>query len=147
MLWCWIQLSKMRPYHMPGKYRLIGQCGFRCKKSNTARPQLSGLRSRGTTKRSACNVLGDTSVRCVAEGNCMAARCALLCFLALARGIWVVMEQPRGSLLEHHPSMQLLFKICQFWRKSIKMGDFAAPSQKDTWLYSSLSPNCFIGVC
>lgn len=88
-------------------------------------------------------MLGDTSARCVSEGNCMAARCALLCFLALARGIWVVMEQPRGSLLEHHPAMQLLLKLCQFWRKSIKMGDFAAPSQKDTWLYSSLGPNCY----
>ena len=76
-------------------------------------------------------------MRCVQEGNCMAWRCALLCFLALARGIWVILEQPKGSLLEAHPAMQALFKTCYFWRKSIRMGDFAASSQKDTWLYSS----------
>ena len=53
-------------------------------------------------------------MRCVQEGNCMAWRCALLCFLALARGIWVVLEQPKGSLLEAHPAMQALFKTCFF---------------------------------
>lgn len=95
------------------------------------------LRSRGTTKRTATSPLGDPSVNCVAEGNMMVARVALLCFLALARGIWVVIEQPKGSLLEAHPCMQALFKICLFWRKKVSMKDFGTPTKKDTWLYSS----------
>ncbi|CAK9085109.1 unnamed protein product [Durusdinium trenchii] len=93
--------------------------------------------SRGSTKRSKALPLGDDSAPSVALGNTMVARCALLLFLAAARGIWFVLEQPRGSLLEYHPAMQRVLKLVRVWRKHVRMGDFAAPTEKGTWLYSS----------
>ena len=70
----------------------------------------------------------------------MVARCVLLIILCASRGINWVLEQPQGSLLERHPAMQWLFTLLQVWRKSIKMGDFQAPTQKATWLYSGECP-------
>lgn len=93
--------------------------------------------SRGSTKRSAQCPLGDPSASAaVAGANVMVARCVLLIILCASRGINWVLEQPQGSLLERHPAMQWLFTLLQVWRKSIKMGDFQAPTQKATWLYS-----------
>ena len=100
------------------------------------------LRSRGSTKRSKALPLGDDSAPSVALGNTMVARCALLLFLAAARGIWFVLEQPRGSLLEYHPAMQRVLKLVRVWRKHVRMGDFAAPTEKGIWLYSSPGLTC-----
>ena len=76
----------------------------------------------------------------VAGANVMVARCVLLIILCASRGINWVLDQPQGSLLERHPAMQWLFTLLQVWRKSIKMGDFQAPTQKATWLYSGECP-------
>ena len=70
----------------------------------------------------------------------MVARCCLLIMLAASRGIWRVLEQPRGSLMEHHPCFQRLMGMMSIHRKFVKMGDFAAESEKGTWLYSSSLP-------
>ena len=67
----------------------------------------------------------------------MTARCALLIMLALARGCWVILEQPQGSLLERHPARQKLFGLWKFYKKSMKMYDYGGSSDKQTWLYSS----------
>ena len=99
-------------------------------------PGTQTLRSRGTTKRSSSNPMGDPSVKSVMEGNQMVARCALLLIIAFCRGLFFVLEQPRGSLLELHPAMQKIFRKFQFYRKAIKMGNFGAGSDKPTWLYS-----------
>ena len=102
-------------------------------------PGTQTLRSRGTTKRSSSNPMGDPSVKSVAEGNQMVSRCALLLIIAFCRGLFFVLEQPRGSLLEVHPAMQKIFRKFQIYRKAIKMGNFGAGSDKPTWLYSGQS--------
>lgn len=71
----------------------------------------------------------------------MVARCCLLVFLAAARGIWWVLEQPRGSLLQYHPAFQLLSSMLKVYRKHIKMGNFGSLTEKGTWLYSGPSLN------
>lgn len=93
-------------------------------------------RSSGTTKRSRTSPLGDSSVEAVSQGNRMASRVVLLILLCAARGINWVLEQPQGSVLEAHPSMQYLFRVVRTFQKSVRMGDFGADSQKSTWLYS-----------
>ena len=65
---------------------------------------------------------------------------SILLFLASAKGIWWIMEQPRGSLLEAHPLIQYVFRRIRTWRQHIKMGDYAADTEKATWLYSSALP-------
>ena len=72
----------------------------------------------------------------------MVARVALLLFLAYAKRIHIVMEQPRGSLLEMHPAMQLVFKKLRWFKGNISMRAFGGPTDKGTWLYSSVGPSC-----
>lgn len=67
----------------------------------------------------------------------MVSRCVVLMLLAAARGIWIIWEQPRGSLMEHHPAMQKLFQHMRFWRQHVRLGLFGAATEKGTWLYSS----------
>ncbi len=69
-------------------------------------------------------------------GNCMVARCVLLILLAASRGIFWVLEQPKGSLLEQHPCVQLLMRKLSVWRKFIKMRHYGSATEKGTWLYS-----------
>lgn len=66
----------------------------------------------------------------------MVARCCLLILLAASRGIWWILEQPRGSLLEQHPAFQLLMRKIRIFRKHIRMSDFGGLTDKGTWLYS-----------
>ena len=115
------------------------------------------LRARGTTKRSAACPMGDSEIPCVSTGNVMVARCCLLIMLAAARGCFWLLEQPRGSLLESHPCVQLLMRKLTIYRKHIRMSEFGAESEKGTWLYSGdgfqkpttsclCSANCFKGL-
>ena len=67
----------------------------------------------------------------------MVSRCAILLLLAAAKGVWFCLEQPRGSLLEYHPLIQCVLKLIKIYRTHIRMSDFAANSEKGTWLYSS----------
>ena len=80
--------------------------------------------------------LGDTSVPCVANGNVMVARCCLLILLAASRGVFWILEQPRGSLLDQHPAFQLLMRKIRIFRKHIRMSDYGGLTDKGTWLYS-----------
>ena len=66
----------------------------------------------------------------------MAARCAILILLAAARGLFWVLEQPKGSLFQYHPLIQHVLSLIKVSRKHIRMGDYGAPSQKPTWLYT-----------
>lgn len=92
--------------------------------------------ARGSTHRSLGRPLGEESLPACRLGNVMVARCCLLVFLAAARGIWWVLEQPRGSLLQYHPAFQLLSSMLKVYRKHIKMGNFGSLTEKGTWLYS-----------
>lgn len=48
-----------------------------------------------------------------------------------------MLEQPRGSLLEHHPLIQQVFRRVRVWRQHVRMIEYAASTDKGTWLYSS----------
>ncbi|CAE7244498.1 unnamed protein product [Symbiodinium sp. CCMP2592] len=93
--------------------------------------------SRGSTKRSKYNARGNPSAPSVQQGNLMAARTAILLYLAAARGVWFVLEQPSGSLFQEHPRIQQLLRILKLRKKLIHMLDFGGFSSKPTWLYSS----------
>jgi hypothetical protein len=83
----------------------------------------------------------------VLTANQMVARCCILMILAAARGIWVVCEQPKGSLMQFHPCFEAVMDLVPLWRKFIRMGDFGASSEKGTWLYSSRDAQvCFMQV-
>ena len=97
------------------------------------------LRSRHSTKRSKALPLGDLSARLVQIGNLMVTRCAILVFIAAARALFWVLEQPQNSLLEFHPMMQKVFAVLKVFRYSMRMGDFGSPTTKPTWLYTCLS--------
>ena len=97
--------------------------------------QLSYPRSRGSTKRSKADPLGARK-GATEIGNIMAARVAILLFICAARGIFWVLEQPKGSLFEFHPQIQAVFTALKCFKKTISMGDFGAASLKPTWLYS-----------
>ena len=93
--------------------------------------------NRGTSKRTAANPHGDAGVSQVQQANCMVARVCLLCYLAAARGIAFILEQPAGSLLEKHDSVQAMLKQFDILRKHVQMKDFGASTPKPTWLYSN----------
>ena len=61
------------------------------------------LRSRGTSQRHLWQPLGNTEIPFVALGNTLISRCVLLCFLASARGVRWVVEQPSSSTMSDHP--------------------------------------------
>ncbi|CAL1138490.1 unnamed protein product [Cladocopium goreaui] len=93
--------------------------------------------ARGSTLRSEAMPLGWERYSSVLTANQMVARCCILMILAAARGIWVVCEQPKGSLMQFHPCFEAVMDLVPLWRKFIRMGDFGASSGKGTWLYSS----------
>ncbi|CAE7373324.1 unnamed protein product [Symbiodinium natans] len=93
--------------------------------------------SRGTTKRTKGRPLGDQEAPSVDAGNRMASRVAILLFIACAKRVHIVMEQPRGSLLQEHPGMQALFSRTTWYKHHILMRNFGGPTDKGTWLYSS----------
>ena len=66
----------------------------------------------------------------------MACRVAILLYLAVARSLFWVLEQPKGSLFQYHPQMQAVMRAIKVYRKSISMGAFGAASKKPTWLYT-----------
>ncbi len=80
--------------------------------------------------------LGDCTSEAVRGGDTMVARCCILIFLAAARGIFWVVEQPRGSLLDQHPCFQRTMQVIDMWRKHIKMINYGAGTETATWLYS-----------
>ena len=75
-------------------------------------------------------------------GNCMVARTAVLMVLAAARHSWWALEQPGGSLMEHHPAMRHVrslsfhFSFLGWSCVRTSMAAFEADSAKPTVLYS-----------
>ena len=62
----------------------------------------------GTSRRCKGRPLGAQSVRSVHNANVMVARMVLSLLLLHANGMFFLVEQPRGSLMEKHPSWQRL---------------------------------------
>ena len=95
------------------------------------------LRSRGSTKRSDSCPMGDLNSPAVRLGNLLTARTIVILMILAAQGVWFALEQPSSSLMEKHVLFQRLVGLVSIRRMSIKMGDFAGPTLKPTWLYSS----------
>jgi len=93
--------------------------------------------SRAATKRSATEPMGDTTVRCVAEGNLMLARVVLLLKLLHAKHVVWVLEQPSSSLWEKTSAMQQLMTEMNIYKKFLWMGNYGGASPKPTCLYSN----------
>ena len=90
-----------------------------------------------TSGRSTSRPMGDTSREYVRDANRMVSRTVLICWLLMSLGVLVILEQPRGSLMELHPRFQSLLRQFPMWRTHIEMGDFGASTRKPTWLYSN----------
>ena len=101
------------------------------------------LRCKGTTQRTKACPLG-TEIGATQVGNIMAARLAILLLVAGARGIHWLLEQPKGSMFQYHPQIEVAFNLLRCWRKHIKMGSFGAATEKPTWLYSSWGLRIFL---
>ena len=117
------------------------------------------LRSRWTSGRDLLRPEGRECHDFVSAGNCLAARCVLMIFLANFAGCRWLLEQPKGSCLGDLRRFQLLFaatqarvKPCacytrvslsnasclgQVFRTTIFMGAFGGETQKPHYLWSN----------
>lgn len=92
--------------------------------------------NRHTSGRSIERPLGRPHLKYIKDANTMVSRVALMCLLLTVKGIFWVLEQPKGSLLEYHPRIQMLARHFNLFRVSFPMGNFGGETQKDTWCYS-----------
>jgi len=91
--------------------------------------------SRGTTRRSLAFPAGDPRCKIVQEGNQMLARTMSLIMLSSALGLLWILEQPVTSLFQAHAGFQRFLKIVPTWRHHIRMKNFGAPTDKETFLF------------
>ena len=96
----------------------------------------TALRSRGSTKRTLADPEGDLSAPSVRQGNLILGRTLVLLWVAASLGVWWVLEQPVGSLMQEHPAMREFMRFVRTYRKHIYMGDYGGETKKPTWLYS-----------
>ena len=95
------------------------------------------LRSRSKTRRSMGRPLGDDQVLSVKQGNLLTVRTLVLALVCSAKGVYWILEQPSGSLLEEHPLFQWLIRRIPVYRTSLQMKTYGHWADKPTWLYSS----------
>ena len=95
--------------------------------------------SRFSSKRSPENPLGAASREKVRKGNCLNARCSLVCGIASSLGVPWVIEQPSSSLFFATPQMQALVGICEARRIVFPMSHFGHPTCKRTVLVGTAS--------
>ena len=100
----------------------------------------SAFRSRGSTHRSQSQPMG-SNVGVTYDHNVMVGRVIVLLCLCWAKGIWWMMEQPKGSLLEGHVLFQAMLKLkhVAVTRTTCSLGWFGADTLKPIWIYSSIS--------
>lgn len=98
-------------------------------------------RNRGTSKRTRLSPMGEVRHQSVRDGNMIAARTLVLCYIAAALAAWWVLEQPTNSIMEELPCFKWFTRQVSTFRHSINMCDYGGPTKKPTWLYSG-----FLGV-
>ena len=79
---------------------------------------------------------GNVDAPSVKAGNLILGRTLILLWVAAALHTWWVLEQPKGSLMQEHPSMKEFMKAVTTFRKHINMSDYGGDTTKPTWLYS-----------
>ena len=92
--------------------------------------------SRNSTGRSQERPMGNRSQACVSEANTMVSRLVLAMYLYTAFGMFWIVEQPAGSLLEDHVRFSEFCSKHVVYRAKVRMGEFGGPTEKPTWLYS-----------
>lgn len=90
--------------------------------------------SRSSTGRDAACVLGNAS-QTVRTANTMVSRAVILIYVAAAKGIVVVLEQPSSSLLYLHPRFQSMLAVVPMFKSLHWLGLFGAESSKPIVLY------------
>ena len=99
--------------------------------------------SRGSTKRSENNVLGQTKYPSVKHANLMVARSGLLMALAMLRLMCFMLEQPHSSLMALHPLMQWVARVAttlpagKWVEVSTYMGAYGGDRPKRSKLYGN----------
>ena len=96
-------------------------------------------RNRGTSRRTRLRPCGEERHKSVREGNWIACRTLILCYIAAALQLWWVVEQPVNSFMEELPAWKFFVKQVKTYRYSLNMEDYGGPTKKPTWLYSGLS--------
>ena len=76
-------------------------------------------------------------MKCVRIGNEMVAKLILLVFLWVSKGIFFVVEPPKGSLMESHPRFVQFTRKFAVFRKFVATRDYGAETEKGSWLYSA----------
>ena len=100
--------------------------------------------SRHSTGRTAANPEGNPSSPSVQAGNLLTARTLVILWIAFALQAWFIVEQPKGSLMELHPCFQAFLARVRMFRYYMRMSEYGSPTEKPTWLYSSIpAKNCF----
>ncbi|CAJ1410660.1 unnamed protein product [Effrenium voratum] len=112
--------------------RLFTQLRRGALQNQHAKRQLSG-----TDKRLRKQKRGIESFAAVAQGNCMACRCSMLCFLIAVTGSTFALEQPRSSLLFQYSRMQFLACSVPVWRIAFWMGTFGSKTPKRSLVWSN----------
>ena len=79
--------------------------------------------NRGTSRRCISRPLGNTRKTYIKVANVMVSRVALMLLLMFVQGILVILEQPKGSMLELHPRIQWLAELIGMFRVGISMGE------------------------
>ena len=97
---------------------------------------------RNTTGRTPVFPEGRFLVPSVRYGNVMCARVLLLLWIAECRGVFIGLEQPTSSVMEHVPKFQDMLKcrrrsLGPLWRVRLSLGYYGAESSKPVFVYSN----------
>lgn len=92
--------------------------------------------NRGTSRRTRLRPCGEERHQSVREGNWIACRTLILCYIAAALQLWWVVEQPVNSFMQELPAWKFFMKQVKTYRYSLNMEDYGGPTKKPTWLYS-----------
>ena len=92
--------------------------------------------NRSTSGRSLSNIMGNLARDYVRSANQQVSRAILVCLLLTAKGTFWILEQPKGSLMEHHGRFQWLARRLGLFRVGFSMAKFGGETRKDTWCYS-----------
>ncbi len=67
----------------------------------------------GTSGRSSYRPCGNWWYQATADANVMVSRMVLLLYLFTAKGVFWILEQPKGSLMEHHPRLKKFIRMIE----------------------------------
>ena len=87
--------------------------------------------SRGHSKRTLGNRLGDISRSDISSANRLVQNMVTAIYFAIERGLHVIIEQPLTSMMFNHPSFVKLQKVQTFHRVFLQLGKFKLPRTSD----------------